>query len=976
MPRCRLAAIVIIASAAVIFAAVGVFSSTRHDEVELALGAQVPEPSGSRSQERVAMPRGLVGLEIGLGLLDTEPTDWDGDVTVSAGKVVDVTVVESGARAEARENHFTVATKKSATAKKAQAKRATRAEPIVPVTMRVNLVAPADATVTVTTQRGRFSAALTDLMRGGRTTFLGGQAALERVDPAVRLIGASGEDDFPAAVKAADGSVWLAYTTYTPERARLSGVIRPEDFDSVLVPTKNGDRILLRRYDGQNWDAPIAVTDGGLDLWRPAVAIDGRGDVVIVWAQQSNGNWDLYRRSYTPAKDGAGRWSEIVHLTDDPGTDFHAVTATDAKGTVWVAWQAWRNENYEIFVTSLAEGAQARSLSSSSANDWSPTIAASAKGDVFVAWDTYERGNYDVRLRSLAEGAPTVEVASLSRFEGRPSLTCDAAGRVWISYEEGDENWGKDYASPTPELVPIRQRGFPLYLRRTVRVKCLDADGTLKQAPGSLEDALPAGPERGKSCPRLAIDESGGVWLVFRRHPLGNGAGEVWDSFATHHDGRAWSPARHLAFSSNVIDNRPALIPRDGGLLVIHSTDYRRNTQTRQQDDLYATWLDAGSQDTAPPNLVANEDEPTPAAPPIHPNEAADKARLRRYRITAGGRSLQLVRGEFHRHTEFTSHTDKDGLFEDAWRYALDAADLDWMGNGDHLNGYDHEYMWWLIQKQTDLHHHGRRFVAAQTYERSAVYPNGHRNVIMPRRGIRPLPFGILEGTETEGTPDTKNLYAYLKHFGGICSSHTSATNQGTDWRDNDPEVEPVVEIYQGRRHSYEHFGAPRAPTPATQISGYQPKGFVWNALQKGYRLGFQSSSDHESTHWSYGVVLAEANTRQAIIDAFKQRHSYAATDNIVLDVRSGEHLMGDIFTTDRAPMLSIKVVGTGPIAKIHVIRDDTYALTTEPGSDSASLTYTDEAARPGEMHYYYVRVEQADTNLAWASPMWITFQE
>jgi hypothetical protein len=130
------------------------------------------------------------------------------------------------------------------------------------------------------------------------------------------------------------------------------------------------------------------------------------------------------------------------------------------------------------------------------------------------------------------------------------------------------------------------------------------------------------------------------------------------------------------------------------------------------------------------------------------------------------------------------------------------------------------------------------------------------------------------------------------------------------------------------------------------------------------------------STHWSYGVVLAEANTRQAIIDAFKQRHSYAATDNILLDVRSADHLMGDAFTTDRAPTISIKVVGTGPIARVHVIRDNTYAMTTEPGTATVSLTYTDSDARPGESHHYYVRVEQADTNLAWASPMWITFQK
>ena len=194
----------------------------------------------------------------------------------------------------------------------------------------------------------------------------------------------------------------------------------------------------------------------------------------------------------------------------------------------------------------------------------------------------------------------------------------------------------------------------------------------------------------------------------------------------------------------------------------------------------------------------------------------------------------------------------------------------------------------------------------------------------------------------------------------------------GTDWRDNDPDVEPVVEIYQGHRHNYEHEGAP-APTAETQIGGYQPAGFVWNAFNKGYRLGFESSSDHISTHWSYGVVLARANSRQAIIDAFRKRHCYAATDNIVLDVRSGEHLMGDVFDTDKAPTLSIAVHGTTPVTKLNIIRDNAYALSTEPGKQQVEFRYTDDDARPGESHYYYVRIEQADRNIAWASPMWIT---
>ena len=90
-------------------------------------------------------------------------------------------------------------------------------------------------------------------------------------------------------------------------------------------------------------------------------------------------------------------------------------------------------------------------------------------------------------------------------------------------------------------------------------------------------------------------------------------------------------------------------------------------------------------------------------------------------------------------------------------------------------------------------------------------------------------------------------------------------------------------------------------------IGGWRPKGFVNLALAKGYKLGFQASSDHISTHQSYANVLATENTREAIVDALRKRHVYASTEQIVADVRSGPYLMGDIFSTDEAPSLHVR---------------------------------------------------------------------
>jgi hypothetical protein len=227
---------------------------------------------------------------------------------------------------------------------------------------------------------------------------------------------------------------------------------------------------------------------------------------------------------------------------------------------------------------------------------------------------------------------------------------------------------------------------------------------------------------------------------------------------------------------------------------------------------------------------------------------------------------------------------------------------------------------------------------------------------------------------------DTKMLYRYLKELDGVCASHTSATSMGTDWRDNDPQVEPIVEIYQGDRNSYEYPDAPRAghdpkgnDLPAS-IGGWEPAGFLNHALkEKGYRLGFQSSSDHISTNISYCVVLAERPEREEILTALKKRRCYAATDDIVLDVRSGDHLMGEEFKTAAAPTLQLTVIGTKPLSRVDIIKDSKVVETLKATGREYRGSWTDPHPEAG-VHYYYVRVTQADEQLAWSSPMWIDY--
>ena len=198
----------------------------------------------------------------------------------------------------------------------------------------------------------------------------------------------------------------------------------------------------------------------------------------------------------------------------------------------------------------------------------------------------------------------------------------------------------------------------------------------------------------------------------------------------------------------------------------------------------------------------------------------------------------------------------------------------------------------------------------------------------------------------------------------------------GTDWRDWDPEREPMVEIYQGARQNYERPGAPRCPTEQDAIGGWRPKGFVNLALLKGCKFSFQSSSDHGSTHISYALVYAENDSRDAILKAMKQRHTYAATDNIIADLRCSaggrEYMMGDEFSTADSPTLRLHLEGTAPFAKVVIVKDDVEVHTVTPNEAKCDVKWTDPDSKEG-MSYYYVRGEQKNGELVWVSPMWIT---
>jgi len=957
-----------------------------------------------------------VAVRLILGVGDLAPEDWSGRVALDRGEIVDIEGLRfrdgdlvtghDAWKARSRLIRKAAAPKKAAAKAKAKAKQpaapksvggpSTYGPDVTPNGVVLSLRNVAGATLFVETAQGKFIVPLDRLADGAVLSLLNDRVRAQRTFPHAPLVEGPDQQDFPAAASDAQAAgAWVAAVWHEPRGPELLPAVNeaPQSFAHYL-PTGGGDQVRLLHFQNGRMGAPLDVTAPGRDVWRPAVATAGDGNVLVVWTEKRGDNWDLYSRGYEPK---TSSFSPEARITDQPGPDCDAVLATAADGTVWMAWQAWTGGQADILLAPLdgngRPSAAPAKVSDTPANEWAPSIAADSSGRVHVGYDSYGSGNYDVLIRTREPdgtlGAP-ITVAGTAAFEARPSLAADSRGRVWVAYEERTLQWGKDAVNL------LDGKGSSLYRASKVVVAVVDG-GRVLHAPDPLERA--ADPLKVmNSYPRLAVDRTGRPWLTFRHRQeaiWGSNAvivtGAVWTSHATSLSGTRWSVPAPLTRSDGLLDNRPALVqPRERPVLAFYSTDGRLRREAEMNPakslryftnqgtppgvfnvDLEVSALGA----TAPFEEPRLSPAPVPAtlpAPSVHPGETDDLRRIRAYRIDAGGKTYRLLRGEFHRHTEISADGGADGSLEDMWRYALDAARLDWIGNGDHDNGGGKEYTWWLIQKTTDLYTQPPTFVPMFTYERSVAYPRGHRNVMFDHRGVRTLP--RLVGRDGVIDEDTLMLYDYLREHNGICASHTSATGMGTDWRDVNSDFEPFVEIYQGHRQSYEYLGAPRsARRQSESIGGWQPLGMVWNALAMQYKLGFQASSDHISTHISYAVALAEDTTRPAILDAFRRRHCYAATDNIIMDVRSGKHLMGDEFDADGPVTLKVFVRGTTPLARVDIVKDFNYAYSTEPKKEQVEFQWTDlEQRRPPGLSWYYVRAIQTDGELAWASPIWV----
>ena len=835
--------------------------------------------------------------------------------------------------------------------------------------------------VSVKTAQGDFSFKPMSMAVGPWAKAAGGRVKIQRTLPATDLSGTElRQHDSPALAADAEGNIFATWYSYHDRREELN----------------------FRRYRNGRWSRLIPVGRSAEDLWRPQIAVDDGGKPWLIYSQRpatdGPGNWDIYAMAWEDDE-----WGRQHRLTDNPLPDIEPHVARAPDGTIYVVWQSLAGRWSQIRLKHLRHGrwSETISVTNSASNNWSPSVAASPNGSAWIAWDRYRRGSggsYDVHVRSYspADGpGEEMPVATTSRFEAHSSVAVDRRGRPWIAWETSGVHWGKDLGRGLGD----RQPGTPLGDARRIEVVCYDSGTWKAPAAVSFDDPLAVG-STGESRPQLLFDPDGNLWMSFKRRYSRQSyrPTSYWEYFLTRLEGSRWTEPVTLPLSWARKSTRMGMTAAEGRLWAFWPDESRRwafASRPRLNRVVAGSVQLPGSGPA--PRLSPYRPAPGEARPDSHPTELEDVRFIRNFRAEHGGQTLRIVRGDLHRHTELSQDVGgmSDGSLPEFYRYMIDAAEMDFGASTDHQAGGT-DFWNTMTQKLADMYHFPDRFSTLYGYERNPGNPFGHRNLIYTHRNYPIVPFfipahplfllpdspdgelltfssmGFGSGVRNE----TKLMYEVARKTNGLAIPHTSGTSSmGTDWRDNDPEVDTVAEIYQGARQNYEHKNAPRGiddGEEADAAGGFQEPGMFWNAWSKGYKIGVIASSDHFSTHISYAMVYSPDTSREAIHDSIRLRRTYGATDNIVLEFRMGTALMGEEIVAYEPQRILVRARGTDKISAIHLVRDAAYIYKLEPGKQEVELEYLDVDAGPGD-HWYYVRVEQEDGELAWSSPIWIT---
>ena len=350
------------------------------------------------------------------------------------------------------------------------------------------------------------------------------------------------------------------------------------------------------------------------------------------------------------------------------------------------------------------------------------------------------------------------------------------------------------------------------------------------------------------------------------------------------------------------------------------------------------------------------------------------------YQAPVALEGYQLYFGQLHAHTNIS---DGAGSVTEAFQHASQVDNLDFLAVTDHSNSFDNEGNS-QVDLGTDLTGissewaQGHAAAAAVTdedfvglygFEMTWSDGFGHINTFnTPGFESRSnSEFGNKSGA-TEGY---QNYYDKLVEVGSSLSQFNHPGTTFGDFQDfafYDPQVDQritLIEVGNGEG--------------AIGSSGYFPSyEYYTRALDKGWHVAPTNNQDNHKGNWgdsntARSVVLASGLTEEGIYDAIRNYRVYATEDNdlSILYALNGNAMGSILSKQENGVTLTAQITDPTDTAdmKVEVIVNGGLVIGTQTVTGgSGTVTFHFDS---NEYSYYYLRITQADQNIAVTAPVW-----
>ena len=397
------------------------------------------------------------------------------------------------------------------------------------------------------------------------------------------------------------------------------------------------------------------------------------------------------------------------------------------------------------------------------------------------------------------------------------------------------------------------------------------------------------------------------------------------------------------------------------------------------------------------------------------------KSATQEWSFYIGEVGIGLYFGQFHSHT--SEYSDGAGTLEQAYEHAMNAPDVDFLIVTDHSNYFDttatatmdsiHDdaaesltksttkdengnlMTKWQEAKATAEQYNSDSFVAAYGYEMTWSGGPGHTNTFNTK--------GI--ASRNNATLNNKTNYSGMLAYYDLT---VDANAKGNTWTGEGQ----ISGMFNHPGVTFGTFGDFTGYTPARDAimnlievgngegavggSSYWPSYEHFdNALAMGWHIAPANNQDnHKGNHGDANtcrdVVITDNFTEQGIYDAMAARHIYATEDqnlNILYYLKADAngdgtvsddetYLQGDIISTDSDVEIgkvtfnvSLRDPDGEALGKIEIIGEGGKTLWSK---EVLASSYEMNETLDNTDAYYYIKVTEADGQIAVTAPVWV----